>query len=77
MIESQINAFSKNIKISSRTTFYNTESGKIVELSVQESKYISEGILIIQLADLSTLWAEAQVYTSHFTHLNTNSYIVV
>ena len=36
-----------------------------------------EGGTIVKLADLSTLWAEAQVYTSQMAEINTNSMAIV
>ena len=77
MSEGQINALAKSGKAAPATTLYSTQSGFITELSVQEGDYISEGGLIVQLADLSTLWAEAQVYTSQFTQLNSNESVIV
>ncbi len=77
MTESQINALANNNKNSLTTTVYSTESGYITELNIQEGGYISEGGTIMQLADLSTLWAEAQVYTSLFSQLNINNNVAV
>lgn len=64
MTESQIQALERNKKASLTTTFYSTESGYVTSLDVTEGGYVMEGGPIIQLANLSTLWAEAQVYTT-------------
>ena len=77
MNEGQIKALASNKRVDPSTTFYSTETGYITELSVQEGDYVTEGGLIIQLADLSTLWAEAQVYTSQFAQLNANNSVLV
>ena len=77
MSENEIDAIPKNNKTNLTTTVYSNESGYITELNVQEGEYITEGGTIIQLADLSTLWAEAQVYTSQFSQLNSNSIVTV
>ena len=77
MSEGQIEVLAKSKKTNPATTFYSTESGYITGLSVQEGDYINEGGLIVQMADLSTLWAEAQVYTSQFAQLNTNGSVLV
>ncbi len=77
MSEGQINALANNNKTTSTTTVYSNESGYITELNVQEGEYINEGGTIVQLADLSTLWAEAQAYTSQFSQLNTNGSVTV
>ncbi|MCW3108254.1 MAG: efflux transporter, family, subunit [Segetibacter sp.] len=77
MSEGQVNALASNNKAKLTTTVYSTESGYITELNLQEGEYVNEGGTIIQLADLSTLWAEAQVYTSQFSQLNSNGSVTV
>ncbi|WP_081171352.1 efflux RND transporter periplasmic adaptor subunit [Niastella populi] len=62
--ESQITALAKTKKFSPLTAFYSTASGYVTELPVKEGQYVMEGGVIVKLADLSTLWAEAQVYAS-------------
>lgn len=64
MTEGQVKALESQKHASSRTTYYSTESGYVTSLEVTEGGYVMEGGTIIQLANLSTLWAEAQVYTS-------------
>lgn len=77
MTEAQINALTKNNTAKLTTTVYSNESGYITELNVQEGEYISEGGTIVQLADLSTLWAEAQIYTSQYSQINNNGSVTV
>jgi membrane fusion protein, copper/silver efflux system len=77
MTHAQINALSNNNKAKLTTTVYSNQSGYITELSVQEGEYISEGGTIVQLADLSTLWAEAQIYTSEYSQINKSGSVVV
>jgi len=77
MSEAQTNALAKNKKATPTTTIYSSESGYITSIDVQEGDYVSEGGTIVQLADLSTLWAEAQIYTSQFTQFNQNSIVTV
>ena len=77
MTEAQVKALAKNKQSSLTTTVYSKESGYITSIDVQEGDYVSEGGSIIQLADLSTLWAEAQVYTSQSAQLNTNGLVTV
>ena len=55
------------------TTFYSTAGGYITELGIREGDYVMEGGTIVKLADLSTLWAEAQVYTSQLAEVDKNS----
>ena len=67
MSEAQVNELGKSKKSSPLTSFYSNESGFITELPVMEGQYVSEGSTIVKLADLSSLWAEAQVYTSQLS----------
>lgn len=64
MTEGQIQALREAGKASATTTFYSTASGYITELPVLEGGYVDEGSTIVVLADLSTVWAEAQSYSS-------------
>ncbi len=77
MSEGQINGLAKNKNATPTTTVYSYESGYITSIDVQEGDYVSEGGTIVQLADLSTLWAEAQIYTSQFAQFNANSMVTV
>jgi Cu(I)/Ag(I) efflux system membrane fusion protein len=52
------------------TAFYSTATGFITELPVKEGQYTMEGGVIVKLADLSTLWAEAQVYASQLASVD-------
>ncbi len=70
MSNDQINQLEKNNSNSTLTTFYSTEDGYITTLNVNEGDYVMEGGTIVQLADLSTLWAEAQVYTTQMASVN-------
>lgn len=62
--ESQIDALAKTKQFSPLTAFYSTATGYATEIPVKEGQYVMEGGVIVKLADLSTLWAEAQVYAS-------------
>lgn len=73
MTDSQIKALETGGKAPIRTTFYSTESGFVTALGVTEGGYVMEGGTIVELADLSTLWAEAQVYTSQLYRVPANA----
>ena len=64
MTEKQIADLANTHTTASLTTFYSNADGYITTLDIKEGDYVTEGSTLIQLADLSTLWAEAQVYTS-------------
>lgn len=67
------NAQIENIKstreISPYTTFYSTYAGTISEIRTTEGSYVMEGAAIIELAELNTLWLEAQVNVNYARRL--------
>jgi len=71
--EQQISELEKNKKANPVTTFYSSANGYITQMDIREGDYVMEGGTIVKLADLSTLWAEAQVYTSQMAGINSNS----
>ena len=77
MSEESIKELATTKKASQVTTFYSKANGYITELPVKEGDYVMEGGLIVTLADLSTLWVEAQVYTSQMAQVNNNSVATV
>lgn len=77
MNDAQIDELIKNKKASSVTTFYSTTAGYITQLDIREGDYVMEGGTIVKLADLSALWAEAQVYTSQMADINKSSIATV
>lgn len=77
LTEAQIKELESNRKPTPITTFFSTASGFITQLEIREGDYIMEGGTIVKLADLSTLWAEAQVYTSQMTEINSGSIATV
>ncbi len=77
MSNTQINQLARSGKASSTTTYYSNASGHITVLDVRQGDYVMEGGTIVQLADLSSIWAEAQVFTSQFSQLRQNSSVTV
>jgi len=77
MNEAQIQELVNNKKATPTTTFYSTAAGYITQLDIREGDYTMEGGTIVKLADLSTLWAEAQVYTSQLAEMDRNSMATV
>ena len=77
MSSAQITELEQTGKANPTTTFYSTYSGYITVLNVQQGDYVMEGGTIVELADLSTLWAEAQVYTSQFSQFQQNASAIV
>ena len=77
MTNAQINQLTNGKPVSTHTSFYSTESGYITSLNIQEGDYVMEGGTVVQLANLSTLWAEAQVYTTQMSFINKNGNVTV
>jgi Cu(I)/Ag(I) efflux system membrane fusion protein len=75
MSEIQIQELADNKKTTPVTTFYSNAGGYITQLDIREGEYVMEGGRIVKLADLSTLWAEAQLYTSQLAEINNNNSI--
>lgn len=72
MSETQINELAKTKKPTATTTFYSPAAGTITTLDIREGDYVMDGGTIVKLADLSGLWAEAQVYTSQLAAIDVN-----
>lgn len=72
MTERQITDLAKTKMASSLTAFYSPVSGYISDLPVTEGQYVMEGSTVVRLADLSSLWAEAQVYASQLSAIDQN-----
>ena len=70
MNEAQIEELLKTKNASPITTFYSPAGGYITTLESHEGDYVAEGTTMLRLANLSTLWAEAQVYTSQLAGID-------
>lgn len=77
MSEAQIAELLRNKKASPTTTFYSNAAGYITSLDLREGDYVMDGGTIVKLADLSRLWAEAQVYTSQLSAIDLKGLAVV
>ena len=73
MTDAQIRGLESIKQAPVTTTFYSPESGYVTTLNVTEGGYVGEGSSIVELVDLSTLWAEAQVYTSQMSQVRTGA----
>ncbi len=69
MTESQI----KNLEASQQTTalltYYSTNTGFVVKQLVNEGEYTEIGKPLFQIADLSSVWVETQVYASELQYM--------
>lgn len=62
MTDGQIRALEQEGRASSTTTVYAKTNGIVIEKLVQEGAYVAEGTPILQTADLSTVWVEAEIF---------------
>jgi len=77
MTNAQVNELAQSKQASTHTTFYSKEAGYITTINVTEGDYVMEGGTVLQLANLSTLWAEAQVYTTQMPSISKNGKVTV
>jgi membrane fusion protein, copper/silver efflux system len=75
--EAQITELEKAKKINDITSFYSPAAGYVILLESHEGDYVMEGGTIVRLANLSSLWAEAQVYTSQLSEFDPKATAIV
>lgn len=64
MTQSQISQLETNKKAASTMTIMAPTSGVVIERFVQAGAYVSPGTALLQLADLSSVWVEAEINVS-------------
>jgi Cu(I)/Ag(I) efflux system membrane fusion protein len=67
--EQQIKELETTKQTKITNTIYSKISGVITEISLKEGDYVNEGTKIYKLADLSSLWVEAQLYSNELGYL--------
>lgn len=70
MGEAQIGEIEQSGQVKNTLTFYSKYAGIATEVSVAEGDYVAEGSPVLRLADLRSLWAEAQLYVSDLPFLS-------
>ncbi|HVW15255.1 MAG TPA: efflux RND transporter periplasmic adaptor subunit [Mucilaginibacter sp.] len=73
LTESQVRELATRHQVGLTTTFYSKADGYITTMNTKEGEYVMEGGPVMQLADLSTVWAEAQLYSSTYGAVNKNA----
>jgi Cu(I)/Ag(I) efflux system membrane fusion protein len=69
MTEAQLQEIEQSGIPKNTVTFYSRYSGYVMEAPPAEGSYVAEGSAVLKLADLRTLWAEAQLYVSDLPFL--------
>ncbi|OGX88716.1 efflux RND transporter periplasmic adaptor subunit [Hymenobacter glacialis] len=60
----QIATLLRSGKVLNPMPYFSPRSGIVQSLDIREGDYVSEGTAVLQLADLSSVWVEAQRYAS-------------
>ena len=61
----QIDRVAETGEVQEAVTVYATASGTVTELKVREGQYVAEGAPLYSVADLDTVWIDAEVYERH------------
>jgi len=77
MTAEQIALLGKTKQASPVTTFFSPASGTIGSFESHEGEYVAEGGVIVRLSDLSSLWAQAQAYTSELSEIDEKGKAIV
>jgi len=77
MSDAQIKQLPNEKTVSTLTTIFSTESGYITAINISEGQYVTEGSTVINVANLSSLWAEAQVYSSQYSLIDKSAAVTV
>ena len=77
MSEKQIIELAASKTISPNLSFQSDESGFLLELKITEGVYVDEGTPLFKIANLSTIWVEAQMYPEQLKYLNLKSELSV
>ncbi len=67
--ESQIAELAKAGKPNIRLPIYTPLSGVVIEKMVQQGQYVNTGDVLFNIADLSTVWVEVEVYENEFPNI--------
>ncbi len=68
--ESQIAELEKAGKPNIRLPIFTPLSGVIIEKMVQQGQYVNTGEILFNIADLSTVWVEVEVYENEFPNIH-------
>lgn len=69
MNEAQLQEIEQSGAPKNTVTFHSRYAGYVMEAPPAEGSYVAEGSTVLKLADLRTLWAEAQLYVSDLPFL--------
>lgn len=67
--EKQIAQLEKEGKPNVRLPIYASQAGVVIEKIVQQGQYVNTGDVLFNVADLSSVWVELEVYENEFANL--------
>lgn len=68
--ESQITELERAGKPNIRLPIYTPQSGVVIEKMVQQGQYVNTGDVLFNVADLSRVWVEIEVYENEFPNIH-------
>ena len=68
--ESQIAELERSGKPNIRIPIYSPFSGVVIEKMVQQGQYVAMGEALFNIADLSSIWVEVEVYENEFSNIH-------
>jgi Cu(I)/Ag(I) efflux system membrane fusion protein len=75
--DDQIEALEKSGKPDIRIPIYTPLSGIVIEKLVLKGQYVKEGDPLFNIADLSSVWTELEVYENDFSFINTGQKVEI
>ncbi|MDB5258544.1 MAG: cusB [Chitinophagaceae bacterium] len=77
MSEKQIHALAKSRDVKNTVAIYSRMNGVVTVVNVQEGDYVMDGDVLLEIADLSTLWVEAEIYSDEIHDFDRNNPITI
>ena len=75
--ESQIAALQKSGRPDIRLAIYSPFSGIVIEKMVQQGQYVNTGEVLFNIADLSKVWVELELYENEFPNIHIGQQVEV
>ncbi|MEI7817355.1 MAG: efflux RND transporter periplasmic adaptor subunit [Desulfuromonadales bacterium] len=75
--ESQIAELEKEGKPNIRLPIYTPLSGVVIEKMVQQGQYVNTGDPLFNIADLTTVWVEVEVYENEFPNIHVGQQVEI
>lgn len=75
MSEKQISELSSSKTFRNTTPIYSKQNGVITAVNSREGNYVMDGEAVFEVADLSTMWVEAEIYASEVTEFSNDDLV--